>query len=253
MSGRVEDRVIVVTGAARGQGAIEVAALHAEGAVVIAADIEGAAGDAPDRVHQRRLDVTSPEDWAGVAAWLRDRFGKLDGLINNAGTTSRVALAEVPLEEWNRTLGVNLTGPMLGIQTLAPLMGAGGSIANVGSVAGLTAHYTAAYTASKWGLRGLTRVAALELGPRGIRVNAVHPGYIETPMTASAPAGFRRANEALTPLGRVGMPEEVAALMVFLMSAESSYVSGADIPVDGGFSSCASGKVLFDREETEQT
>ena len=184
MSGRVEDRVIVVTGAARGQGATEVAALHAEGAVVIAADIEGVAGDAPDRVHQRRLDVTSPEDWRALAAWLRDRFGKLDGLINNAGTTSRVALAEVPLEEWNRTLGVNLTGPMLGIQTLAPLMGAGGSIANVGSVAGLTAHYTAAYTASKWGLRGLTRVAALELGPRGIRVNAVHPGYIETPMTA---------------------------------------------------------------------
>ncbi|MGO9904284.1 MAG: SDR family NAD(P)-dependent oxidoreductase [Solirubrobacteraceae bacterium] len=184
--------------------------MHAEGAVVIAADIEGAAGDAPERVHQRRLDVTSPEDWVGLAAWLRDRFGKLDGLINNAGTTSRVALAEVPLEEWNRTLGVNLTGPRLGIQTLAPLMGAGGSIVNVGSVAGLTAHYAAAYTASKWGMRGLTRVAALELGPRGIRVNAVHPGYIETPMTAPAPAGFRRANEALTPLGRIGMPEEVA-------------------------------------------
>ena len=167
--------------------------------MVIAADIEGAAGDAPERVHQRRLDVTSPEDWVGLAAWLRDRFGKLDGLINNAGTTSRVALAEVPLEEWNRTLGVNLTGPRLGIQTLAPLMGAGGSIVNVGSVAGLTAHYAAAYTASKWGMRGLTRVAALELGPRGIRVNAVHPGYIETPMTAPAPAGFRARQRGAHP------------------------------------------------------
>jgi 3alpha(or 20beta)-hydroxysteroid dehydrogenase len=246
MNGRVQDRVIVVTGAARGQGAAEVAALHAEGAVVIAADVESAAGDPADRVHPHRLDVTDPAGWRELAAWAGQTFGRVDGLINNAGTTSRVPLAEVALEEWNRTLGVNLTGPMLGIQTLAPLMGAGGSIVNVGSVAGLSAHYTAAYTASKWGLRGLTRVAALELGPRGIRVNAVHPGYIETPMTASAPAGFRRANEALTPLGRVGMPGEVAALMVFLMSEESSYLSGADIPVDGGFSGCASGKVLFD-------
>jgi 3alpha(or 20beta)-hydroxysteroid dehydrogenase len=242
MSGRVQDRVIVVTGAAGGQGAAEVAALHAEGAVVIATDVESVAGDVPDRIHPLRLDVTDPADWQALGEWAGETFGRVDGLINNAGTTSRVPLTEVPLEEWNRTLGVNLTGPMLGIQTLAPLMGAGGSIANVGSVAGLTAHYTA----GKWGLRGLTRVAALELGPRGIRVNAVHPGYIETPMTASAPAGFRRANEALTPLGRVGMPEEVAALMVFLMSEESSYLSGADIPVDGGFSSCASGKVLFD-------
>ncbi|HTX08670.1 MAG TPA: SDR family oxidoreductase [Solirubrobacteraceae bacterium] len=246
MSGRVQDRVIVVTGAARGQGAAEVAALHAEGAVLIAADIESRAGTGPDRLHPRQLDVTDPVGWRALADWAQETFGRVDGLINNAGTTSRVPLTEVPLEEWNRTLGVNLTGPMLGIQTLAPLMGAGGSIVNVGSVAGLGAHYTAAYTASKWGLRGLTRVAALELGPRGIRVNAVHPGYIETPMTASAPAGFRRANEALTPIGRVGMPEEVAALMVFLMSEESSYLSGADIPIDGGFSSCASGKVLLD-------
>jgi 3alpha(or 20beta)-hydroxysteroid dehydrogenase len=246
MSGRVQGRVIVVTGAASGQGAAEVAALQGEGAVVIAADVESITGAVPDRVHPLRLDVTDPADWRALAEWADETFGRVDGLVNNAGTTSRVPLTEVPLTEWNRTLGVNLTGPMLGIQTLAPLMDGGGSIVNVGSVAGLGAHYTAAYTASKWGLRGLTRVAALELGPRGIRVNAVHPGYIETPMTASAPAGFRRANEALTPLGRVGMPEEVAALMVFLMSEESSYLSGADIPVDGGFSSCASGKALFD-------
>ena len=100
----------------------------------------------PDRVHPRRLDVTDPADWRTLAEWADETFGRVDGLINNAGTTSRVPLTEVPLEEWNRTLGVNLTGPMLGVQTLAPLMGAGGSIANVGSVAGLTAHY-AAYTA----------------------------------------------------------------------------------------------------------
>jgi 3alpha(or 20beta)-hydroxysteroid dehydrogenase len=208
--------------------------------------VQSFAGPSPVRVHQHRLDVTSSEDWAALAAWLRERFGRVDGLINNAGIPSRARLGDVVLEEWNRALAINLTGPMLGIQTLAALMGQGASIVNVGSVAGLTAHYTAAYTASKWGLRGLTRVAAMELGPRGIRVNAVHPGYIETPMTATAPPEFRGANEALTPLGRVGTADEVAALMVFLMSEECPYLSGADIPVDGGLSSCASAKALSD-------
>lgn len=148
--------------------------------------------------------------------------------------TSRVRLPDVELEEWNRVLAVNLTGPMLGIKTLLPLMPEGASIVNVGSVAALTGHYTAAYTASKWGLRGLTRTAATELGPRGIRVNAVHPGYIHTPMTANAPQTFYQANLDVTPLSRGGQPEEVAELMVFLMSDESRFINGADIPIDGG-------------------
>jgi 3alpha(or 20beta)-hydroxysteroid dehydrogenase len=160
--------VIVVTGAASGQGAAEAARLTEEGATVIGADLR-----APDTPHGRELDVADPDAWAALRDWLGDAFGRVDGLINNAGTTSRVRLPDVDLEEWNRTLAVNLTGPMLGITTLLPLMGAGASIVNVGSIAGLTAHYTAAYTASKWGLRGLTHTAAMELGPRGIRVNAV--------------------------------------------------------------------------------
>jgi 3alpha(or 20beta)-hydroxysteroid dehydrogenase len=123
---------------------------------------------------------------------------------------------------------------MLGIKTLLPLMPEGSSIVNVGSIAGLTGHYTAAYTASKWGLRGLTRTAATELGARGIRVNAVHPGYIHTPMTANAPETFYQANLDVTPLSRGGQPDEVAELMVFLMSDESRFMSGADIPIDGG-------------------
>jgi 3alpha(or 20beta)-hydroxysteroid dehydrogenase len=246
LSTRLQDRVIVVTGAASGQGAAEAIAFAAEGAVVVATDMQPFAADASERIHQRRLDVARPDEWRRLAEWLADRFRHVDGLINNAGTTSRARLTDVTPEEWNRVLSINLTGPMLGIQALAPLMGAGASIVNVGSVAGLTAHYTAAYTTSKWGLRGLSRVAALELGPRGIRVNAVHPGYIETPMTASAPAAFRGANEALTPLGRVGSPEEVAALMVFLMSEESAFISGAEIAVDGAFSTCATAKALSD-------
>lgn len=253
------DRVIVVTGARGGLGSAEVQALAAEGAHVIATDVdasdataseadaegseaetsEAAASDArprPGTVTPRALDVADPAAWSALADWLREQFGRVDGLVNNAGMTSRVALGEVALADWNRVLAVNLTGPMLGIQALSPLMSPGASIVNVGSVAGLTGHYTAAYTTSKWGLRGLTQVAATELGSRGIRVNAVHPGFIDTPMTASAPPAFREANLALTPLGRAGQPAEVAALVVFLVSEDSGYLNGAEIPVDGGLS-----------------
>jgi len=225
VSGRVAGKVIVVTGAGRGQGEAEAAKLAAEGATVIACDLEGA---------PVQLDVADPASWKQLAETIEADQGRVDGLINNAGITSRVRLPDVELEDWNRVLAVNLTGPMLGIKTLLPLMGEGASIVNVGSIAALTGHYTAAYTASKWGLRGLTRTAATELGPRGIRVNAVHPGYIETPMTANAPATFLQANLDVTPLGRGGKPDEVAELMLFLMSDESRFISGAEIQIDGG-------------------
>jgi 3alpha(or 20beta)-hydroxysteroid dehydrogenase len=242
MSGRVQDKLIVVTGAARGQGEAEAAKLAAEGAIVIACDLPGAlqlavgpAGPtAGAGVHPHPLDVADPDSWQALADYIGEHQGRVDGLINNAGVTSRVRLPDVELEDWNRVLAINLTGPMLGIKTLLPLMPEGASIVNVGSIAGLTGHYTAAYTASKWGLRGLTRTAATELGARGIRVNAVHPGFIHTPMTANAPETFYQANLDVTPLSRGGQPEEVAELMVFLMSDESRFISGAEIPVDGG-------------------
>jgi 3alpha(or 20beta)-hydroxysteroid dehydrogenase len=233
VSGRVADKTIVVTGAGRGQGEAEAAKLAAEGATVIACDLE--APVSTGTVHGHALDVADPDSWTALRCRIEQELGaRVDGLINNAGVTSRVRLPDVELDDWNRVLAVNLTGPMLGIKTLLPLMPAGASIVNVGSIAGLTGHYTAAYTASKWGLRGLTRTAATELGPRGIRVNAVHPGFIHTPMTANAPETFYQANLDLTPLGRGGQPEEVAELMVFLMSDESRFISGAEIPVDGG-------------------
>lgn len=242
MSGRVQDKLIVVTGAARGQGEAEAARLAAEGATVIACDLPdalqsagGPAGPpAGPGVHPHPLDVADPASWETLRDFIAEHHGRVDGLINNAGVTSRVRLPDVELEEWNRVLAVNLTGPMLGIKTLLPLMQEGSSVVNVGSIAGLTGHYTAAYTASKWGLRGLTRTAATELGSRGIRVNAVHPGYIHTPMTANAPETFLQANLELTPLSRGGQPEEVAELMVFLISDESRFISGAEIPIDGG-------------------
>jgi 3alpha(or 20beta)-hydroxysteroid dehydrogenase len=246
--GRVEGKIVVVTGAAGGQGAAEAAALAREGATVVAADL---AEEAPSRlgadtIAYRRLDVSRAEEWQKLGAWLEERYGRVDGLVSNAGIPWRDRLLEVSVADWERVLAVNLTGPLLGMQTVVPLMRAGGSIVNVSSVAGLTGHYAVAYTASKWGVRGLSRAASLELGPLGIRVNTIFPGYIETPMTASAPDAFRVANIAATPLGRTGTADDVAPLVVYLISDESSYLSGAEIAVDGGLSSHGGAKFLSD-------
>jgi 3alpha(or 20beta)-hydroxysteroid dehydrogenase len=232
--GRVEGKVVVVTGAAGGQGAAEANALAREGGIVVATDIAKSAPELDEGIEYRRLDVASPEHWAALRTWIGETYGKLDGLVNNAGIPFRARLDEIGLADWEHVLGVNLTGTLLGVQAASALMRDGGSIVNVSSVAGLTGYSGVAYTVSKWGVRGLSRVASAELGPRGIRVNAIFPGYIDTPMTASAPPDFRAANIARTPLGRVGQPEEVAPLVVFLISDESSFISGAEIVVDGG-------------------
>ena len=249
MSGRVDGKIVVLTGAAGGQGRAEAEALVREGAYVVATDLAEDAPSAPSGSGgwaYRSLDVASPDAWAALAAWLGEEHGRVDALVNNAGVTFRGRLGEIELDDWNRVLDVNLTGALLGIQALLPLMRRGASVVNIGSVAALTGHYPVAYTVSKWGLRGLTRVASLELGERGIRVNAIHPGYIETPMTASAPAAFLEAQLAETPLGRAGAPEDVAPLVVYLVSDESSYLSGAEIPVDGGYTSHGGSKSLSD-------
>jgi 3alpha(or 20beta)-hydroxysteroid dehydrogenase len=244
--GRVEGKVVVITGAAGGQGAAEAMALAGEGATVIATDLGDDAPALPAGVAYRRLDVSKPGDWSAFGVWLAETHGRVDGLVNNAGIPWRARLEEIELADWDRVLGVNLTGALLGIQAVVPLMGEGGSIVNVSSVAGLTGYHGAAYTVSKWGLRGLSRVASLELGARGIRVNTICPGYIETPMTATAPESFRSANVAETPLGRTGEVGDVAPLVLFLISDESSYLSGAEIPVDGGLSAHGGAKSLSD-------
>ncbi len=236
-------RVIVVTGAARGQGLAEAELLRDLGATVVAGDlvapeIEGVEGVV--------LDVSVEDDWARLAAKIRSSHRGLDGLVNNAGVSGRSRIPNADVEEMLRVFSINTIGAVLGMKHLAPLMVHGGSIVNTGSVAGFTAHGGVAYASSKWALRGMSRAAALEYGPRGIRVNLIAPGHIDTEMTRTAPPGFVEANVAGAPLGRGGTVHEVAQLVAFLLSDASSFITGAEIPIDGGLTSHVGTKWLND-------
>jgi 3alpha(or 20beta)-hydroxysteroid dehydrogenase len=241
---RLAGKVVVVTGAAQGQGAVEAAALHREGATVVGVDVREPA-ETVDGIAYDTLDVSSDTAWASFADGLRERHGRVHGLVNNAAITDRTRLGEITRDGFSRVLAVNLIGPLLGIQALSPLMAEGGSIVNVSSIAGLTGHFPAAYTASKWGLRGVSRTASMELGPRGIRVNTIFPGVIATPMVPT-PEAITQAAMSGIPLGRAGTPDDIAPLVVFLISDESSWISGAEIPIDGGQASHGGMKPLSD-------
>ena len=235
----LEDRTVVVTGAASGIGAAVVTSVVAAGATVIALDQHRTAG-------VRALDVRSEAQWKELATELAAAGQPIHGLVNCAGTTWRARLGDATSDDFERVQAVNVVGPLLGMKALVPLMGHGASIVNVGSLAALQGHYAVADTASKWALRGLTHAACLELGPQGIRVNIVHPGFIDTPMTETAPPAFRAASVDAAPLGRAGASNEVASVVTFLLSDAASYVSGAEIPVDGGSSSHGGAKGVSD-------
>jgi 3alpha(or 20beta)-hydroxysteroid dehydrogenase len=235
--GRVDNKVALITGGARGMGAADARMLVNEGARVVIGDIlddEGQAladelGDAARYVH---LDVSSADDWAAAVETALSSFGKLNVLVNNAGIVQVGPLKTLDVARWQKVLDVNLTGPMLGTKAvIGPMIEAGGgSIINVSSIEGLRgAAYVHSYVASKWGLRGLTKSSALELASSNIRVNSIHPGFIRTPMTEHLPEDMVQ-----TPLGRPGTPDEVATFVVFLASDESSFSTGSEFVVDGG-------------------
>ncbi len=241
---RLANKIAIITGGARGMGAETCRLFVAEGASVVIADLLEAEGLAlAEELGQaasfRRLDVSDEGDWQRLVNETVQRFGRIDVLVNNAAVLVFGAIEQLAKADFERALAVNLTGTFLGIHTVAPIMREQrtGSIVNISSVDGLRGvNALAAYVASKWGVRGLTKVAALELGPHGIRVNSVHPGGVDTQM--SNPTGASREELAgqyrQVPLQRIGAPEEIARATLFLASDEASYCNGSELSVDGG-------------------
>lgn len=236
-------KTALVTGGARGQGSVEAHLLAACGAKVLIGDVLEEEGKAfvaelaQEGLHVRfiRLDVSSEADWDAAVQSLRDWTGRLDILVNNAGIINRTLICATSLEKWNRLISINLTGSFLGIQRCAELMkqSGGGSIINISSNTAHSGHYDPAYTSSKWALRGLTRSAAMEFATDKIRVNAVCPGLIVTELNRNSP--HLRPNIEQTPMKRSGTEEEVAQLVLWLASDASTFVTGEDILIDGGF------------------
>ena len=230
-------KVALVTGGARGIGEAYVRALHAAGARVVLADVlvdEGAAlaAELGDGAHFVELDVRDEAQWGSAVATTVAVFGAIDVLVNNAGVANAAPIEHFTLEKWDAVIGVNLTGVFLGCKAVVPTMKrqGGGSIINISSVEGMRGSPGLhGYTASKYGVRGLSASLAVELGPAGIRVNSVHPGFIETQMSARIDP-----DRLDIPLGRPGSPEDLAGTIVFLASDASSFTSGAEFVVDGG-------------------
>jgi 3alpha(or 20beta)-hydroxysteroid dehydrogenase len=235
----------LVTGAARGQGAAEARRFVAEGARVFLADVNDDAGraladDLGDQATYEHLDVADADAWTDIAGAVTAHAGRLDVLINNAGIGFAAAIDQLPLEHHHRLIDVNLNGVYYGMRAVAGPMRnqRSGAIVNISSIDGLAGVLgMSSYAATKFAVTGMTRSAAIDLGPWGIRVNSIHPGIINTPMVQQAPPdALARLDRlvAMQPIPRMGEPEEVAALALFLASDEASYITGAQFVIDGG-------------------
>jgi NAD(P)-dependent dehydrogenase (short-subunit alcohol dehydrogenase family) len=252
--GRVEGKVALVTGGASGLGAESARRLAREGAAVMLTDVAVEAGqavaqgivDEGGRAAFAPHDVVSEDDWARVVAETLERFGRLDVLVNNAGISGEggLDLMTHTLEAWRRVMSINLDGVFLGLRHAGPAIATagGGSVINLSSILGKVGMAgAAAYCASKGGVLMLTKAAALEWAPRHIRVNSIHPGFIDTPMVADAIHRSENSNElrdmiiSRHALGRLGAPREIAEAVVFLASDDSSFMTGSELVVDGGY------------------
>jgi 3alpha(or 20beta)-hydroxysteroid dehydrogenase len=246
--GRVDGKVVLISGGAQGMGAAHARMLVAEGAKVVIGDIlddkgEALAAEIGDAGRYVHLDVTQADQWEAAVNTAVEAFGLLNVLVNNAGIVALGKIGKFDMAKWQKVIDVNLTGTFLGMQAVVEQMKAagGGSIINVSSIEGLRGSVMVhPYVASKWAVRGLAKSAALELGKDNIRVNSVHPGFIRTPMTKHFPDDMVTA-----PLGRPGKSEEVSAFVLFLASDESSFATGAEFVVDGGLVADVPHKVLF--------
>jgi 3alpha(or 20beta)-hydroxysteroid dehydrogenase len=241
---RLDAKIALITGGARGQGAAEARFFAEAGATVVITDVlddEGKAtaeelGDAVSYLHH---DVSSPQEWSETHDAIVEAHGRIDVLVNNAGIFRTVALEDTSLDDWNQMVAINQTGVFLGMQTVAPGMRAqgSGSIINISSIAGMGgASIAFAYSATKWAVRGMTKSAARDLAPHGVRVNSVHPGIIDTAMLEQF-GGSRDLVESSIPMGRVAAADEVAHLVRFLASDDASYCNGQEFIVDGAMTS----------------
>lgn len=244
---RVEGKVAVISGGARGIGAATAKLLAQEGAAVVIADVleeEGMATEAEitesgGRAVFMKLDVTDEENWKEVISATVAAYGKLDVVVNNAGISGRTTVEETPAENWDRVMEVNGKGVFLGTKLAIPELrkAGGGSIINISSIYGIVGSETSAsYHASKGAVRIFTKSAAIQYAGEGIRVNSVHPGFVDSPMTAVAHAlpEVHDLRVGRTPLGRMGTPEDIAAGILYLASDESSFVTGSELVIDGG-------------------
>jgi NAD(P)-dependent dehydrogenase (short-subunit alcohol dehydrogenase family) len=232
---RLADKVTIVTGAAKGIGRATAEAFAREGAIVYAADLEPSPSA---RVRQLRLDVTRLSEWERAVETIVAEHGRIDGLVNNAGTVrSYAGVVDIDLEDWNAVISLNQTAVFYGMRTVIPAMYAnGGSVVNVSSIWGIVgAAGVAAYQASKGAVRLMSKNAAMTYATQGVRVNSLHPGIIDTPMITAQDAQVTGAVVDATPMGRLGRPDELANGALFLISDESSFMTGAELVIDGGY------------------
>lgn len=240
-------KTAVVTGGARGQGACVARLLLEAGAAVLVLDVlppsdvawqtlKAGARGLPGHLLPVQGDVADEATWLTVVDQVQELGLPLRGLVNNAGITgARAPVTQTDLAQWESVMAVNLTGSFLGVRHLAPLMERGAAIVNVSSVTGLTGYFSAAYTCSKWALRGLTRSAALELAPRGVRVNCICPGVVDTDMIRNHPA-LVQALQTIVPMQQMAQADQLAEVIFFLLGSQAAYITGADLAVDGGLS-----------------